>query len=71
MWSLQWQIGVSWLSGYFLMQINTRILFYYQGTNVAGQMGLSLNIAIMLGLLTQSWTTLSIPSMAMTAGYKG
>ena len=69
-WPLQWRIGISWMSGYFLMQIYTPILFYYQSANVAGQMGLSLAIANMLGLLAQSWIALRVPTMAMAVGHK-
>jgi hypothetical protein len=52
------------------MQIYTPILFHYQSANVAGQMGLSLAIANMLGLLAQSWIALRVPTMAMTVGHK-
>jgi hypothetical protein len=67
-WPLQWRIGLSWLSGYFLTQIYTPILFYYQGATVAGQMGLSLTLANMLGLLAQSWIARRVPSMAQAVG---
>ena len=69
-WPLQWRIGISWLSGYFLAQIYTPILFHYQGASVAGQMGLSLAIANMLGLLAQSWIALRVPVMAQAVGRK-
>ena len=69
-WPLQWRIGLSWLSGYLLTQIYTPILFYYQGAEVAGQMGLSLTIANMLGLLAQSWIARRVPIMAQAAGRK-
>lgn len=66
-WPLQWRIGLSWLSGYFLTQIYTPILFHYQNAEVAGQMGLSLTIANMLGLLAQSWIAHRVPVMAQAA----
>ena len=69
-WPLQWRIGLSWLSGYLLTQIYTPILFYYQGAELAGQMGLSLTIANMLGLLAQSWIARRVPLMAQAAGRK-
>ncbi len=69
-WPLQWRIGLGWLSGYFLTQIYTPILFYYQGAEMAGQMGLSLTIANMLGLLAQSWIARRVPVMAQAAGRK-
>lgn len=66
-WPLQWRIGLSWLSGYLLTQIYTPILFHSQGAVVAGQMGLSLTLANMLGLLAQSWIARRVPAMAQAA----
>ena len=63
-WPLQWRVGFSCLAGYLLTQIYIPILFYAQGAVVAGQMGLSLAIANMLGLLAQSWVTRRGPAMA-------
>ncbi len=67
-WPLQWRIGLSWLSGFLLTQIYTPILFSTQGAVVAGQMGLSLTIANMLGLLAQSWIARRVPAMAQAVG---
>lgn len=67
-WPLQWRVGVGWLSGYLLTQIYTPALFHFQGAVVAGQMGLSLTIANMLGLLAQSWIARNIPAMAQAVG---
>ena len=69
-WPLQWRIGLSWLSGYLLTQIYTPILFYYQGAQVAGQMGLSLTLANMLGILAQSWIARRVPAMAQAVKQK-
>lgn len=69
-WPLQWRVGLGWLSAYFLMQIYTPILFYCQGATVAGQMGLSLTVVNMLGLLAQSWIAHRVPSMSQAVGRK-
>jgi hypothetical protein len=66
-WSLQWRLGLTWLSGYLLTQIYTPLLFYFQGPVVAGQMGLSLTVANMVGLLAQSWIARRVPAMAQAA----
>jgi len=66
-WPLQWRVGLSWISGYLLTQIYTPILFNFQNAVVAGQMGLSLTIANMLGLLAQSWIAHRVPQMAKAA----
>lgn len=67
-WPLQWRVGLSWLSGYVLTQIYTPILLHFQGGVAAGQLGLSLTLVNMLGLLAQSWVTRHIPAMGMAAG---
>lgn len=69
-WPLQWRVGLSWMCSYLLTQIYTPILFSTQGPVVAGQMGLSLTVVNMLGLLAQSWITQSIPAMAQSVGRK-
>lgn len=47
-WPVQWKIALSWIAGYFLLQIFTPILFHYQGATVAGQMGMTLSAAMAL-----------------------
>lgn len=69
-WPLQWRVGMSWLAGYLLTQIYTPILFHYQGAKVAGQMGLSLTIANMIGLLAQSWIARRVPDMGKSVANK-
>lgn len=69
-WPLQWRVGLSWIAGYLLTQIYTPILFHYDSPKVAGQMGLSLTIANMLGLLAQSWIARSVPDMSKLVANK-
>jgi hypothetical protein len=69
-WPLQWRVALGWFSGYMLIQIYTPILFYYQGAEVAGRMGLSLIIANMLGVLAQSWIARRVPMMANAVSRK-
>jgi len=69
-WPLQWRVGLSWLAGYLLTQIYTPILFHYDSPKVAGQMGLSLTVANMLGLLAQSWIARRVPDMGKSVANK-
>ena len=69
-WPLQWRVGLSWFAGYLLTQIYTPILFHFDGPKVAGQMGLSLTIANMLGLLAQSWIARRVPDMGKSVANK-
>ncbi len=69
-WPLQWRIGINWISLFLMSQLCTPILFYFQNSIVAGQMGLSLTIAHMLGILSQSWITRRVPHMSQAAAKK-
>jgi hypothetical protein len=66
-WPLQWRLGINWLCGYLLTQINTPILFHTQGAVVAGQFGLSLTVVNTIGLISQSWILRRVPGMAQAA----
>lgn len=43
-WPMQWKIAISWVSGYFVFQLFTPVLFKYHGPVVAGQMGMTLSV---------------------------
>ena len=69
-WPLQWKTGLTWLCSYLITAIYTPILFHFQGAVVAGQMGLSLTIANMLGVLAQAWIARHVPAMAQAAAVR-
>lgn len=60
-WPMQWKIAVSWMSGYLLYQLFNPVLFYYHGPVVAGQMGMSLNIANALFAGSMTWISTKSP----------
>ncbi len=64
LWSQQWRLGMSWSSGYLLTQIYIPILFAFDGPVAAGQLGLTLAIANMIAIISQSWITSAYPQMA-------
>lgn len=66
-WPLQWRLGISWLSGYLLTQIQILVLFASSDAVAAGQMGLSLTIGNMIGLLSQAFIIRHVPTMAKAA----
>ena len=63
-WPLQWRVGLGSMSVFFMSQLSIPILFHYQGAVTAGQMGVSLSIAHMIGLISQSWIARHVPSMS-------
>ena len=68
--SFRTRIGITSLSTYFFSQILIPILFFVEGPKIAGQMGVSLTIAGMLGVLSQSWVTYQIPNLGKAAAKK-
>lgn len=53
-WPMQWKIALSWVSGFFIFQLFTPVLFHYHGPVVAGQMGMTLSVsnALLAGCAT-------------------
>ncbi len=66
-WPLQWRLGISWFSGYLLTQIQVLVLFSAKDATAAGQMGLSLTIGNMIGLIAQAFIARHVPAMAKAA----
>lgn len=60
----QWRVGLNWISVFVMSQLATPILFYYQTPVIAGQIGLSLTIAHMLGIVAQSWIARRLPALS-------
>lgn len=54
-WPFQWRIAISWLSGYFIYQIFSPVLFAYQGAVAAGQMGMSITLMMSIGTIALAW----------------
>lgn len=61
-WPFQWRIALSWLSGYFIFQLFTPILFAYHGSIEAGKMGISISIANALMSVAVAWINTKAPS---------
>ncbi len=60
-WPFQWKIALSWLSGYFIFQLFTPVLFAYRGAIEAGQMGMSMSIANALMSIPMAWMSTAAP----------
>jgi O-antigen/teichoic acid export membrane protein len=64
-WPFQWRIAVTWLSGYFIINFFTPVLFYFHGPVVAGQMGMTMQLVNSLNALASSWTGTKGPRYGM------
>ena len=60
-WPFQWKLGLSWLSGYFIFQLFTPVLFAYHGAAEAGKMGVSFSIASALMSIAMAWMNTQAP----------
>ncbi len=67
----QWRVALSWLSNYAPATVFTPVLFSVCGPVIAGQMGLSININLSLGMIALSWmSTKAAPFGNMVARNK-
>ena len=60
-WPFQWRIALSWLSGYFIFQIFSPLLFKTHGPIVAGQMGMTLQIFAAMNGAAMVWISTKAP----------
>ncbi|MFC7419982.1 hypothetical protein ACFQNF_08795 [Iodobacter arcticus] len=58
---MQWRIAISWLSGFFIFQLFTPLVFKYHSPEAAGQVGMSFTIANVLSSLAMAWITTKTP----------
>lgn len=54
-WPLQWRAAASWISGWFVFQLFTPIIFRFNGAEAAGRIGMALNIATQYSAVVRSW----------------
>ena len=60
-WPLQRKVALAWLASYVFLYSPTLIVFYFLDSATAGQLGLSVVIANLLGSLCASWLTAKVP----------
>lgn len=58
---MQWRVGLSWISGYFILQFLTPLAFKRYGPVFAGQLGLSLSLCTLMLSLSMAWINTKIP----------
>lgn len=68
--SFQSKIAISWVSLYSMVQLIVPIVFYFMGPVISGQIGLSLAIANMIGILSNSWITRNVPLLSKSVFLK-
>ena len=61
---LQWKIAVSWMSGFFAFYLFTPVLFYFEGPEAAGRMGITWAIVSGISGLASTWAQTRAPRFA-------
>jgi O-antigen/teichoic acid export membrane protein len=69
-WQVQWRTALSYLSGYFISQVFTPILFYFHGPTVAGQFGMTWSLAMGVVSVAAMWSTPRGPEFAVMIARK-
>jgi hypothetical protein len=65
---LQWRIGLSWASGYFIFQLFTPMIFAHHGPIEAGRVGLAFGVFSSIQTLGMSWVNAKGPVFASLIG---
>ena len=60
----QWRIAVSWISGYFIFQLFTPLIFKHDGAVEAGRVGLGITMFNAVGTVGSSWVAAKVPVLA-------
>ena len=69
-WPMQWKIALSWVSGYFVFQLFTPVLFKFHGPVVAGQMGMTLSAVNAVQSVYLMWLNSRSPELAKLIALK-
>lgn len=62
---LQWRTAVSWISGYFTLQLFTPLIFQLGGAVEAGKQGLAMTVFSAISAIGISWVNAKAPNFAM------
>lgn len=61
----QWRIAISWVSGYLMFQLFTPLVFYFEGSVAAGQLGMGMAIFNAVLSVGASWVNAKVPAFTM------
>ena len=67
---MQWRIAVSWISGFLAFGIFTPVLFKYQGSVIAGQMGMTWTVIGVISALSAAWISPKVPRFGILIAQK-
>jgi len=60
-WPMQWRLAVSGVFSYFAFSLFTPVMFHYHGPAVAGRMGMTWQLMVMLQAVALAWVQTRVP----------
>jgi len=69
-WPMQWRIAISGVFSYFEFALFTPVMFYYQGSVIAGQMGMTWTLITAIQAAAMAWVQTRIPLFGMLIAKK-
>jgi len=69
-WPLQWRVGVSAMSGYFIFNFLNPLVFAHLGAIEAGQIGMSMALLSALSTAASTWVNTKSPTFVMLIAKK-
>jgi len=67
---MQWKIALSWISGYFIFNLFTPVLFKFHGPVIAGQMGMTLAAINSIQAVCLIWPSSKMPELGKLIAMK-
>jgi O-antigen/teichoic acid export membrane protein len=64
-WPFQRRLAITWISGYFVFNLFTPVLFYFHGPVPAGQMGMTWQVVNSLSMVAAAWPATKAPRFGM------
>ena len=64
-WPMQWRAAVQSIAGYFGLAFVTPVVFHYHGSVLAGQMGLTWTLLVVIQGVGQAWIQPRVPMIGM------
>lgn len=67
---MQWRLAIGYLFSYFTFGVFTPLMFHYRGAVVAGQMGLTMTLVLLVGTIAALWSSTKAPQFGMLIARK-
>jgi O-antigen/teichoic acid export membrane protein len=61
LWPMQWRLAISGVFSYFAFALFTPLMFHYHGPSVAGQMGMTWQLMVILQAVALAWVQARVP----------